>query len=108
MQSVQLGLVPTVSAALDDAELHRLHGELLPASRDQDRESSFRRALDLSREQGAKLFELRASVSLAQLWRKDKRSPEARAVLEPIYEWFTEGLATPDLKAARALLDELR
>jgi predicted ATPase len=100
--SEAVGIVESRGDRWYEAELHRLHGELLPASRDQDRESSFRRALDLSRKQGAKLFELRASVSLAQFWRKDKRLAKARAVLEPIYEWFTEGLATPDLKAARA------
>src|SRR6516162_2194983 len=58
-------------------------------------------------EQKAKLWELRAAVSLARLRRDQRRRAEARALLEPVYGWFTEGFATPDLKEAKALLDEL-
>jgi predicted ATPase len=61
----------------------------------------------IAREQEAKLWELRAAASLARLWRDQGRRGEARALLAPVYGWFTEGFATPDLKAAKALLDEL-
>jgi len=64
-------------------------------------------ALDISREQEAKLWELRAAVSFAQLRRGQGRGGEARNLLAPIYGWFTEGFDTPDLKEAAALLAEL-
>jgi predicted ATPase len=54
-----------------------------------------------------KLWELRAATSLARLCREQDRGPEARDVLVPVYGWFTEGFDTPDLKDAKALLDEL-
>jgi predicted ATPase len=60
-----------------------------------------------SQGQCAKLFELRASTSLARLWRDQGKRTEARDLLAPIYGWFTEGFDTPDLKEAKALLDEL-
>jgi class 3 adenylate cyclase len=60
-----------------------------------------------AREQGAKLWELRTATSLAELWRKQDRNSAAREMLAPIYAWFTEGLDTPDLVAARTLLDEI-
>jgi predicted ATPase len=55
----------------------------------------------------AKLFQLRASTSLARLWRKQGKRTEARDLLSPIYNWFTEGFDAPDLKDAKTLLDEL-
>jgi len=61
-----------------------------------------------SSRQGAKLFELRATVSLARLLRDTNRRNEARAMLTDIYNWFTEGFDTANLKDAKALLDELR
>jgi predicted ATPase len=51
---------------------------------------------------------LRATISLARLWAEEGRRPEAYELLAPVYGWFTEGFDTPDLKAAKALLDELR
>jgi predicted ATPase len=63
--------------------------------------------LSIAQEQGAKLWELRAAVSLARLWRDQGRRAEARDLLAPIYGWFTEGFDTPDLKDAKALLDAL-
>jgi predicted ATPase len=57
--------------------------------------------------QGAKLLELRAATSLARLWGQQNRRAEARELLASVYGWFTEGFATPDLKDAKALLDEL-
>ena len=70
-------------------------------------EQKFLAALAVAREQGAKLWELRAATSLARLRRDQGRHAEARHLLAPVYGWFTEGFATPDLKEAKALLDEL-
>jgi predicted ATPase len=71
-------------------------------------EELYRKALSIAEEQEAKLWELRAAVSLAQLRRNQGRRAEARDLLAPVYGWFTEGFDTPDLKEAKALLDELR
>ena len=68
----------------------------------------YRKALSVAQEQRAKLWELRAAVSLARLRRDQDRRAEARDLLAPIYGWFTEGFNTPDLKDAKALFDELR
>jgi predicted ATPase len=57
--------------------------------------------------QGAKMWELRAATSLAQLWAQQGRRSEAYDLLAPVYGWFTEGFCTADLKDARALLDEV-
>jgi predicted ATPase len=93
------------------AELHRLRGELLlaPPTPDQpEAEACFRQALAVAREQDARMWELRAATSLAQLWRDEGRRAEAHDLLAPVYGWFTEGFDTADLKDAKALLDELR
>ena len=93
-----------------EAELHRIEGELL-RSAGWDRgttEARFLRAMAIAREQNAKLWELRAAISLANLWRDQGRRAEAHDLLAPIYGWFSEGFDTPDLKEARALLQELR
>jgi predicted ATPase len=93
-----------------EAELHRLRGELLLASPDRNpvaAEAAFRRALMVARDQSAKLWELRAAASLAQLWRDQERPAEAHDLLASVYGWFTEGFDTPDLKDARLLLDGL-
>ena len=70
-------------------------------------EACYRRALDVARRQGARSLELRAAVSLSRLWQAADRHDEARELLAPIYEWFTEGLDHPELREAAALLDEL-
>ena len=67
----------------------------------------FQQALVLARRQQAKSWELRAAVSLARLWQQQGKSDEARALLMPVYGWFTEGRETVDLQEARALLDAL-
>lgn len=67
----------------------------------------FERAIDISREQCAKSWELRATISLARLLASQSRRDEARPILAEIYGWFTEGFDTADLKDAKALLDEL-
>jgi predicted ATPase len=70
-------------------------------------EACFERALAVARSQQAKSFELRAAISMARLWRDRGKRDEARELLAPVYGWFTEGFDTPDLKQAKALLDEL-
>jgi class 3 adenylate cyclase/predicted ATPase len=93
-----------------EAETHRLSGELLLRQNDLDTtaaQNCFERAIEISRKQGAKSFELRATMSLARLLVKQGRRHEARAMLTEIYNWFTEGFDTPDLKDAKSLLDEL-
>ena len=70
-------------------------------------EESFRTALAIAREQGTRGYELRAATSLARLWGKQGRRGEARELLAPGYDSFTEGFDTPDLKDAKALFDGL-
>ena len=67
-------------------------------------EARFQKSIDVARRQSAKLYELRASISLTRLWREHGKRAEARDLLAPIYAWFTEGLDAPDLREARALL----
>jgi predicted ATPase len=93
-----------------EAEVHRLRGVLLlrqPGTPPKEAEAWLRRALDIARRQEAKSLELRAAVSLSCLWQQQGKQAEARALLAPIYGWFTEGFDTVDLQEARALLDEL-
>jgi predicted ATPase/class 3 adenylate cyclase len=90
------------------AELNRHKGELLlRQGHSEAAEELYRKALGIAQEQGAKLWELRAAVSLARLRRDQGRRAAARDLLAPVYGWFTEGFDTPDLKDAKALLDEL-
>jgi predicted ATPase len=118
----------------DEAELYRLKGELLlknSGARIQKSESStqsptlntqhftlntqagaeaeacFLEAIDITRHQQAKMWELRATVSLARLWQQQGKRGEARQMLAEIYNWFTEGFDTVDLQEAKALLEEL-
>ena len=92
------------------AELHRLKGELLlghDRANASAAEQSFHSALEISRRQRAKSWELRASTSLARLLRDLNRREEARPLLAEVYESFTEGFDTADFKDAKALLAEL-
>jgi predicted ATPase len=93
-----------------EADLHRLRGVTLLA-RDPgatgEAEACFHRAIDVARAQGARSLELRATLALARLWRRRGRAAEAKRALGEIHGWFTEGLDTPDLVAARQLLAEL-
>jgi len=94
----------------NDAELHRLRGNLLGRLPSPDRtemEASCRLALAVAREQGTRGFELRAAVSLARLLRAQGRRNEARDLLAPVYGCFTQGLDAPDLKGAKTLLADL-
>jgi predicted ATPase len=86
----------------------RLRGDLLLLTDDRGgAEASFTDAIAVARRQAARLFELRATTSLARLWRDQDKCAEARDLLAPVYGWFTEGFDTLDLREAKALLDEL-
>jgi predicted ATPase len=93
------------------ADLLRFKGELLlerAAGRSEaDAADSFSAALALARRQGALSLELRAAISFARLRVGQNRPDEARAILAPVHEHFTEGFSTPDLVAARKMLDTL-
>jgi len=90
------------------AELNRHKGQLLlQQGHTEAAEELYRKALSFAREQEAKLWELRAAVSLARLCRDQGRHAEAHDLLAPVYGWFTEGFDTPDLKNVKALLDAL-
>jgi len=106
-----LALVDITGKRHTEAELHRLQGELLlrqAAPEAPAAEACFQRALDVAHRQQAKWWELRAAMSLAQLWQRQGKRAEARALLAEIYGWFTEGFDTADLQDARRLLDALR
>jgi predicted ATPase len=101
-------IIESTEERLDEAEFHRLHGDLLNATGDRSAaERGYRQALGIAVRQRAKLFELRAANSLARLWRDQGRRNDARELLAPVYGWFTEGFETRDLKEAKTLLDEL-
>jgi tetratricopeptide (TPR) repeat protein len=90
------------------AETLRLTGDVLLAMGDPTgAEASYHDALALAQQQSARLWELRAATSLARLWRDQGKRSEARDLLAPVYNWFTEGFATPVLQEAKALLEEL-
>ncbi len=102
--------VETTKERLWEAEVHRVAGEIALKSPEPDAakaEAYFERALAVARAQQAKSWELRAAMSMARLWRDQGKRDEARALLAPVYGWFTEGFDTLDLKEAKALLDEL-
>ncbi|MFN2272607.1 MAG: hypothetical protein ACK2US_17325, partial [Anaerolineae bacterium] len=97
-----------------EAELHRLRGELLLVQGEGggaqvrlQAESCFQQAIEVARRQQGRSWELRATTSLARMWRKQGRVDEARQTLAAIYDWFTEGFDTADLRDARSLLEEL-
>jgi predicted ATPase len=93
-----------------EAEVNRIAGEITlmgPQKDSAKAEAYFERALAVARQQQAKSWELRASMSLARLWRNQGKVQQARELLAPVYGWFTEGFDTRDLKEAKALLEEL-
>lgn len=93
-----------------EAELHRLDGHAHLLSEGDHLDSareSFQKALNVSRAQGAKMFELRAATDLSRLLRDQGARQEAAALLTPVYNWFTEGFEAVDLRTAKALLEEL-
>jgi len=88
-----------------EPEIHRIRGEFeLLAHDEAAAEHQFREALRIATAQGAKSWELRAAISLARMMKSQGRNAEARDLLEPIYNWFTEGFTTGDLMEAKALL----
>ena len=90
------------------AETLRLRGDVLLTTGDRvGAEAGYREAIAIAQRQSGKLWELRASISLARLWRDQGKRVEARELLAPVYGWFTEGFGTPVLQEAKALLEEL-
>ena len=124
-----LATVDNTGERFYEAELYRLKGELTLQQKSRLQSSEFRvasaqpltpsnqaeaeaeawfhKAIEIACKQQAKLLELRASASLARLWRQKGKRTEAHKLLSEIYGWFTEGFDTADLKDAKALLDEL-
>jgi predicted ATPase len=91
-----------------EAEIHRLRGELLVMAADESEAAvSFRRAIDVAREQEAKSWELRATTSLSRLRQRRGERAAAQRDLARAYNGFSEGFDTPDLREARDLLDAL-
>ena len=105
-----LSYITKSSERFNEAELHRLQGELL-LHQTQDNvpeaEGAFQKAIEVARRQEAKSLELRAATSLAQVWQQQGKESEAHQLLAPVYNWFTEGFDTQDLKDAKALLAAL-
>jgi tetratricopeptide (TPR) repeat protein len=103
-----------------DAEIYRVKGEILLAQggyklqaegwreKTKEAEESFLQAIAIAQKQQAKSWELRATMSLARLWRQQGKQQEAHARLSEIYQWFTEGFDTKDLRNAKELLADLQ
>ena len=95
------------------AEMSRLKGALLLQQHGQvqevqeEAEACFQQAIEIAQQQSAKSWELRAATSLARLWHSQGKRAAARELLAPVYNWFTEGFDTADLKDAKALLEQL-
>jgi class 3 adenylate cyclase/predicted ATPase len=105
-----MAMVETSKERWCEAEVRRIAGEitlLAPEPNPARAEAYFERALAIARAQRAKSWQLRATISMARLWRARDKGDDARNLLAPIYGWFTEGFATLDLKEAKALLREL-
>ncbi|HEV8716994.1 MAG TPA: AAA family ATPase [Candidatus Binatia bacterium] len=109
-----LDIVDKMGDRVNEAELYRLKGQLTlqskvpgPKSQVEEAEECFLKAIDVAQRQSAKSLELRAVTSLARLWQHQGKKKKARRMLAEIYDWFTEGFDTADLKEARALLEEL-
>jgi predicted ATPase len=116
-----MAFISRTSERIYEAELYRIKGELLckdehgrrnarPERSQRDGlspEACFLQAIEVARRQESKSLELRATVSLGRLWQKQGRHEEARQRLAEIYDWFSEGFDSADLKEARLLLEEL-
>jgi len=93
-----------------EAELCRVKGEVLLVCPERDvraAEACFQQALEVARRQQAKALELRAAMSLCRLWQQQGKSPQAHDLFAPVYEWFSEGFDTADLREAKALREQL-
>jgi predicted ATPase len=88
-------------------ELQRIQGDILRdrTADTESIESSYHAAIETARGHDSRSLELRAATSLARLWRSQGKTEQARDLLAPVYDWFTEGFDTADLKDAKALLD---
>jgi adenylate cyclase len=90
------------------ADIYRTRAEILLMKGDKSgAEEDFLKAIKVARQQQAKSWELRATIGLARLWNETGKGEEARQMLVEIYNWFTEGFDTPDLKEAEALIEQL-
>jgi len=111
-----LVFVDKTDERVNEAELYRLKGELTLQQwkvesqkskvKEHKAEECFSKAIDIAKKQQAKSLELRATMSLARLWRQQGKMDEARQILVEIYGWFPEGFDTKDLQEAKALLEE--
>jgi tetratricopeptide (TPR) repeat protein len=108
LETVQKALDVTPEVLVYRPEALRVRGELRLAKEQAElAEADFRDSINLAKSMGAKAYELRTAMSLARLLASQGRADQARAMLAEIYNWFTEGFDTPDLKEAKALLEEL-
>src|ERR1700730_1690043 len=105
--SEALSLVEETGEGHVAPEVYRIRGDLLAGSRTGDPEADYLKALELARQQGTRLFELRAAMSLARLRVDQGKCAEAREFLGATYEWFTEGFNTSDLKRAKEQMERL-
>jgi tetratricopeptide (TPR) repeat protein len=107
----EIARIEQFGAHLQEPELYGLKGEAMlmrDCSGTTEAEACFRKAVEVARAQSARWWELRATISLARLLAKQGKRDEARAMLAEIYNWFTEGFDTADLKDAKALLEQLQ
>jgi predicted ATPase len=105
-----LTVVDKTGTRWNESELHRLKGALLlqqSSNNQHEAETCFQHAIRIAQNQQAKSWELRAATSLARLWQQQGKRQEAHDLLASVYNWFTEGFDTADLKDAKALLEEL-
>jgi predicted ATPase len=101
-------LIEVTQVRMGEVDLHRVRGELLISVGDPTgAEAAFQQAIAVAHRQNAKFWELRATTSLARLWREQGKVTAARNLLAPVYGWFTEGFDTPVLIDAKTLLDAL-
>ena len=102
--------IETTKERWQDAEVHRVAGEIArmsPGAGTASAEAYLEQALAIARAQQAKSWELRVAMSMARLWCDQGKRDQARDLLAPVYDWFTEGFDTHDLKEAKGLLDGL-
>ena len=109
LETVEQALIFNPEDAVERPETLRIRGEIrLKLGDPQLAEADFRDSIAMARGMSAKAWELRTTMSLARLLDSQGRRDEARTMLAEIYDWFTEGFDTADLKDAKALIDELR
>jgi predicted ATPase len=103
----QVSIVEGSKSKRKKSEIPNLKSQIRNLKPQEEAEACFLKALEVARHQEAKLWELRASTSLARLWQQQGKWKEAHQLLSEIYNWFTEGFDTKDLQEAKALLEEL-